>query len=351
MDRTFILVVFILAALSSADGQWELQQSHSAASFRGIHSVDGSVAWASGADGTVLETEDGGSHWRKCATPPGADKLDFRGVWAWDANTAVVMSSGPAEQSRIYRTTDGCWHWTEENRNSEKDGFWDAVVFPSQDFSLLGDQKTGVLIGDPVRGRFDTRIMLSGHGWFIDDDSCVARDGEAAFAASNSSVIVFGSRRYIIVTGGKAGARALLSGLLAYRDGARGCLAVPLPLASGRDSSGAFSLAFRDRDHGLVVGGDYKKPNDSSGTAAWTADGGRHWTAAIKPPHGYRSAVAWDAEAKVWIAAGTSGSDLSRDDGRTWQPLDNGNWNALSLPYIVGPNGHIGRLRSEALKP
>jgi hypothetical protein len=59
----------------------------------------------------------------------------------------------------------------------------------------------------------------------------------------------------------------------------------------------------------------------------------------------YRSAVHWyDATTKAWITVGTNGSDISRDDGKTWQPLDNGNWNALSLPFVVGPNGRIARL-------
>jgi hypothetical protein len=51
----------------------------------------------------------------------------------------------------------------------------------------------------------------------------------------------------------------------------------------------------------------------------------------------------------VWIAAGTNGSDLSRDGGNSWQPLDHGNWNALSLPYAVGPEGRIGKL-TDAIK-
>ncbi len=350
MNKSFILYIFLLAAFGTARGQWDLQQTNSTSSFRGIHSVDGTVAWASGTDGTVLRTEDGGSHWQKCAIPPGAEKLDFRGVWAWDARTAIVMSAGPGEQSRLYKTTDGCAHWTEERQNSEKDGFWDAISFPAQGFGTLGDQKTGVLIGDPVRGRFYTEVRIPEHGWAVDVDSCRAAQGEGAFAASNSSVFVFGSGRYILVTGGKLGARAVLSPLLAYNDGTRGCLAVWLPLAAGADSTGAFSVAFRDAKHGVVVGGDYKMPNDASSTAAWTADGGRHWTATSKPPHGYRSAVAWDAEAKVWIAAGTNGSDVSRDGGKTWQRLDDGNWNALSPPYIAGPNGRIGKLQSGAVK-
>jgi len=100
----------------------------------------------------------------------------------------------------------------------------------------------------------------------------------------------------------------------------------------------------------MAVGGDYTKPNESAGTAARSSDSGLHWTAPAKPPHGYRSTVQWSESLKLWITAGTNGSDISRDDGRTWQPLDNGNWNALSLPFIIGPKGRIGRLDASAIQ-
>ena len=74
--------------------QWHLQPPHTNASLRGIHSIGNGVAWASGTDGTVLRTTDSGSNWQTCPIPPGAEKLDFRGVQAFDRNTAVVMSSG-----------------------------------------------------------------------------------------------------------------------------------------------------------------------------------------------------------------------------------------------------------------
>jgi photosystem II stability/assembly factor-like uncharacterized protein len=349
MVRIFVGIA-LLAAATVACGQWTMQESRSDASLRGIHSVNASVAWASGTNGTILRTEDGGAHWQKCPVPPDAENLDFRGIWAWNANTAIVMSSGTGDLSRRYKTTDACAHWTEDATNSEKDGFWDALVFQTKDFGMLGDEHTGVLIGDPLRGRFYAEVMVLGHGWFIDNDSCAAQPGEGAFAASNSSVFVLGSRRYIIGTGGKSGPRVLISPLLAGNGPNKGCREVLVPLAKGNDSSGIFSLFFRDLKHGVAVGGDYKSPSNIVGTAAWTADGGLHWTASSTPPHGFRSSVAWFNEVQSWIAAGPNGSDVSYDDGTTWRPIDQGNWNALSPPFVVGPHGRIARLSTNALK-
>jgi hypothetical protein len=199
-------------------------------------------------------------------------------------------------------------------------------------------------------------------------------NGTGAFAASNSSIAIVGDRIWF-GTGGKSGAHVYTAGFsgpilnleapcecASKLSGPRLRVNIPcncpefphnstsefsrytsVPLSGGTEASGVFSLAFRDEQHGMAVGGDYTKPNESTGTAAWTADGGQHWTAATKPPHGYRSAVAWDADAKAWIVAGPNGSDISYD-GKTWQPLDDGNWNALSLPWIVGPKGRIAKL-------
>jgi hypothetical protein len=103
--------------------------------------------------------------------------------------------------------------------------------------------------------------------------------------------------------------------------------------------------------HLVAVGGDYAKPNESAGTAAASStDGGWTWAASTTPPHGFRSSVQWSESLQAWITVGTNGSDISRDDGKTWQPLDDGNWNALSLPFVVGPSGRIARLNEAALK-
>ncbi len=345
MKRTLYVVVFALLAAISGAAQWQMQESKTQAGLRGIHAVSERVAWASGSHGTVLRTTDGGRHWQPCAVPEGAAELDFRAVWAWSEREAEIMSAGPGELSRRYKTTDGCATWKETGRNTDKEGFWDAMVYQSGDYGFaIGDAHTAVMIGDPVNGRFETEVMLLGNGWFVDGKACPSQPGESAFAASNSSVFVFGSRRFVMVTGGKSGARAMLSPLLWAQDSSEECLAVTLPMAGGADSAGAFSVYFRDLNHGVTVGGDYQKPEESKGTAAYTSDGGRHWTASIAPPHGYRSGVAYDAAAKRWIAVGTNGTDVSSDDGKTWHALDSGNWNAIALPFVVGPKGRIGRM-------
>ena len=67
------LFSFVLAGASvAAPAQWTIQNSNTTADLRGIHAVDGKVAWASGTNGTVLRTVDGGANWLTCAVPPGA---------------------------------------------------------------------------------------------------------------------------------------------------------------------------------------------------------------------------------------------------------------------------------------
>ena len=72
-------------------------------------------------------------------------------------------------------------------------------------------------------------------------------------------------------------------------------------------------------------------------------DGAHPWTVQPARPAGYRSAVAFIPSLRAWIAVGTSGSDISTDDGQTWKQFDRGAYNALSFPFAVGPKGAIAR--------
>ena len=357
-----------------------MERSGTTSSLRGVHAAGGGVVWASGSHGTVLRTEDSGYMWQTCAMPPGAEKLDFRAIWAWDANTAIVMSSGTGADSRLYKTTDGCSHWILLYTNPDKDGFWDALQFTTRD--------QGTLLGDPVTSRFVILLTHDGGVHWSQDVSADLGIGASrlgAFAASNSSLVQDANlpgRGRSFGTGGKDGptffsysndcVQMLAQASPSFCDKAASSRyqKVKLPLASGSDSAGIFSVATHELQGSrglpsnlragsvmIAVGGDYAKPREREGTAAYSEDGGATWALSSVPPSGYRSAVAWDAADNLWITVGPSGSDLSRDDGHTWQAIEyapddlshGGEWNALSLPWAVGPNGRIARLNAEAL--
>jgi photosystem II stability/assembly factor-like uncharacterized protein len=332
-------VILLNAVAVCSLAQWSIRDAGVNANLRGIHHVGGGVAWASGTEGTVLRTLDGGDTWHRCTTPPDASKLDFRGVQAFNRSTALVMSSGSGEQSRVYRTSDGCVTWKLVLANPDAPGgFFDAI-------RLRQGHRSGLLVGDPVKGNFAVfQTRDSGRTWT--KMAVAANSGEGLFAASNSNIVESPAGLMFV-----SGARSYFIGPGAPQGGA-------IPLQQG-DSAGAFSVA---SGHGVLVavGGDYRKPGVSDGTCAVSTDAGVHWRVAATPPHGYRSSVAYDSDAKKWIAVGPNGTDVSEDDGHHWVALKpspgdtekaDQNWNALSLPFVVGPKGRIGKLRSLRAAP
>jgi photosystem II stability/assembly factor-like uncharacterized protein len=334
--------MLILLSVGSACAQWNLATSDTTADLRGIHQSSTGVIWASGTNGAVLRSEDNGYLWQQCATPPDGARLDFRAVFGWDANRAVVMSSGRGAASRLYQTADGCASWRLLFENPDPDGFWDAIAFHGN---------TGFILGDPVGGRFVVyRSDDLGRHWRRDGSPglAAAAEGEGVFAASNSALLILPDSELLFATGGPGGPRVL------RKRQAGPWLSAGVPMVGHKESAGVFSIAFRNNAAGVAVGGDYKDHSKTSGTAAWTADGGAIWRLASAFPSGYRSCVAWVGTIQAWIAVGPNGSDVSRDDGRTWKRFDAGNWNAFSPPWAAGPGGRIGSLdaksRSLALK-
>jgi photosystem II stability/assembly factor-like uncharacterized protein len=115
------------------------------------------------------------------------------------------------------------------------------------------------------------------------------------------------------------------------------------PILAGVESAGIFSIAFRDKQQGMIVGGDYRKPDDTGATAAITADGGKTWKLLDKQLP-FCSAVAWAKDR--WVAVGPSGSHVSRDNGVTWKRLDRENYNSVGFSaagegWAVGPKGRV----------
>jgi len=273
----------------------------------------------------VLKTTDGGTTWQPIA-PAGVADLDFRDIEAVDERTVFLMSSGQGPQSRIYKTTDAGASWMLLTTNLEPKGFWDCMSF--------WDPTHGIIVGDPLDGRFTIMTTSDGATWQKIKGPSANKD-EGAFAASGTCVFTRGTREAWFGTGGVGGGRVFHS-----EDGGQTWSIAKTPIRHDSASAGIFSLAFSDALHGIAVGGDYMKPDESTGTLATTDDGGKTWSAGTLP--GYRSAV------KCWgqrcLVIGTSGANLSVDGGKSWEATPNAGFNALGEFTAVGTNGRIAIL-------
>jgi photosystem II stability/assembly factor-like uncharacterized protein len=333
--RNFFLPALILIFIfqSNATAQWQRQAVETKAGLRGLSVVNEKIIWASGTGGTFLKTTDGGKTWT-VGKVPGAEKLDFRDVEAFDENTAYLLSIGEGESSRIYKTTDGGATWKLQFKNENPKAFFDAIAF--------WDRNNGIAMSDPVDGKYVLISTTDGENWkpLGTDKMPSAKQGEAAFAASGTCLIVNGKSDVFLVSGG-ADARV-------FRSNNRGLswFVADTPIIKGTQGSGIFSIAMFDARSGVIVGGNYEKPNEITNNLAFTSDGGRNWKLG-KGLNGYRSAVMY-IDKKTLIAVGSSGSDISRDGGKTWTNLDKENYNAIQAKgrnaiWAVGGGGLVAK--------
>jgi photosystem II stability/assembly factor-like uncharacterized protein len=307
--RSFVWL--LLSAIAIAQSGPRVQTSHTTENLRGVSAVSSQVAWAAGTHGTYLRTTDGGQTWIPGQVPD-ATTLDFRAVVAFSADEAFLMSAGPGDVSRIYHTSDAGQHWQLQFTNSNPKGFFDSIAF--------WNPTHGIVLGDAiadVKGKlkFELLVTEDGQSWNPISPAQLpeALEGEGAFAASNSCVAVLrakttapvsaasgagekgaaavaGDSNIWFATGGKA-ARVFHSA-----DRGKTWEVFNTPILHGPESAGIFSIAFRDARHGVIVGGDYKHPDDDGPNLAFTDDGGKTWRLSDLHPQAYFSAVAYDQQ-------------------------------------------------------
>jgi len=340
MMRLFFALLLLLPA---GNNSWEKISVATSASLRGLSIVDENVIWASGTDGTILRTTDAGKNWSVIKVP-GAEDQDFRGIHAFDQNTAVIVSAGKAEEgkARIYRTTDAGQNWKIVDQEKAEGIFFDAIAF--------WDRNHGIVLSDPVGGKF--ALFTSddaGSSWKQVPSGGIppALANEGAFAASNSCITVEGSRNAWFVTGGAKLARVFHSS-----DRGRTWTVADTPLHPANSSSGLFSIAFRDARHGVAVGGDYAHPEKSDlPNVLTTDDGGKTWRLSdpTEPPGVYFSSVAYPSVKSLGELAtvGIEGQFFKPANG-SWARQNSGNLNTIAFTrsgqgFAIGAKGLVLR--------
>lgn len=194
-----LLVLAVIAgacqlAITEPVDPWQLQKTSSTASLRGLSPVDCLCAYVSGSRGTVLRTVDGGGTWESIG-PAGKQALDFRSVYALDAQHAWIANAGSPAQ--IYRTSDGGRSWALVHEDRRAAAFFDAMAFC--------DAQHGLVFGDPIDGRMELLATADGgeHWRALESPELpVAQVGEAAFAASGTCLVARKAATFVQVTGG-----------------------------------------------------------------------------------------------------------------------------------------------------
>jgi hypothetical protein len=311
--------------------QIKILQSGHKVSIRGLSIVNKHIIWASGNNGMVARSINGGKEfeWIKVA---GYDKRDFRDIEAFDKNTAIIM--GVDAPAILLKTIDGGKSWNKVLEDSTKGMFLDAMDFTNDTH--------GIVVGDPI----DDKVYLSettdqGNTWEKYEannkpSNFITHKGEAFFASSGTNLKLAGDD-LILVTGGMS---SRLHYLKKWQE---------LPLLQGKESTGANSIAV-NHFSAVVVGGNFSNDTISTGNCV-LINLSKEITCKlpVTAPHGYRSCVIYLSD-QVLLACGTSGVDISKDRGNNWELISKDGFHVVqkakkgNTVFLAGSNGRIAQL-------
>ena len=190
--------------------------------------------------------------------------------------------------------------------------FYDSMQFLDDSF--------GVAMGDPISDCLNIITTNDGgNSWQKIPCEKLPKvgEGEAAFAASNTNIMLR-NNKIIIVSGGKK-ARCFVS-----EDKGNTWNVHETPIVQGKAMTGIFTADFYDENIGFIAGGDYEKQEDNTNNKAITKDSGKTWElVGQNTGFGYASCVQFvpNSEGKSLVCVGGTGLHYSNDSGKTWQKM------------------------------
>lgn len=190
--------------------------------------------------------------------------------------------------------------------------FYDSMTF--------FDSQNGIAFGDPTADCLSVIITHNGgNSWYKLNctDLPGIEEGEAAFAASNTNIATVGANAWL-VTGGKK------ASVFYTPDKGKSWEVYNTPIVQGKPTTGIYSVAFYDKNNGIIMGGDYTDKSGNVANKAITENGGKTWTLVAdgKEP-GYISCVQYvpDTDGRELFAVSTEGLYFSNDRGYNWTKI------------------------------
>jgi photosystem II stability/assembly factor-like uncharacterized protein len=267
------------------------------------------------------------------------DLLNFRAIASTSETVFVLSIANPGVLYKIGFNGEEATNIEEVYIEKGEKVFYDSMAF--------WNDKEGIAMGDPTNTCLSIIITRDG-GDHWEKLSCdllpEIQEGEAAFAASNSNIALYGDHVWI-ATGGKK-ARVFKSS-----DKGRSWEVFDTPILQGKSMTGIYSIDFYDENTGVVFGGNWENKNFNEGNKAVTNDGGKSWNLVSNGAGpGYRSSARFvpGSNGKCIVAVGSPGISFSYDRGENWKELSDEGFYAIefvndTLAFASGTN-RISRL-------
>ncbi|HEX8575000.1 MAG TPA: oxidoreductase [Flavobacterium sp.] len=236
-------------------------------------------------------------------------QLEFRSIAGTTKNIFILNVGSPAQLYRIAK--DGSRIEVVYTENHPK-VFYDSMQF--------WDDNDGIAIGDPTEDCLSIIITRDGgNSWkkIPCDQLPKINEGEAAFAASNTNIVVKGNVAWV-VSGGKK------SRVFYSPDKGNSWKVYGTPIVQGQTMTGIFTADFYNSTNGIIAGGNYEIPNQNHSNKAVTTNGGKTWNLiAEHQGFGYASCIQYvpGSNGKGLVCVGASGVFYSADNGQSWKQL------------------------------
>jgi len=318
MKKSLLLLLFTTALLSCKEEKKDFKPSFSVVeadtllndeiSIRAL-TIDGDKAWYAGSMGKYGWVSLSGGKAFNGVISKDTIFPEFRAI-AQTKNDIFILNAG--SPAMLYKISKDGKSSKEVYSESGEKVFYDSMQF-------YNDQE-GIAMGDPTNGCLSVIITRDGGNTWT-KTPCASlpstAEGEAAFAASNTNLVIKGTNAWM-VSGGKK------SRLFFSPDKGRSWAVFDTPIVQGSDMTGIFSVDFYDKDTGFAVGGNYEKPDRNSGNKIATDDGGKNWEkVGENTGFGYASCVQFfpGSNGNELLTAGPSGIFYSYDRGATWKKI------------------------------
>ena len=235
-----------------------------------------------------------------------ARTTEFRSIAGTNEAIYILSVGNPAMLIRIdKKTLEETVVYKEEHEKI----FYDSMQFV--------DHLNGFAMGDPIENCLAfLKTNDGGKTWQKVNCDVLPKvsEGEAAFATSNTNLIIKG-KSIFMVSGGKK-SRVFIS-----EDFGATWNVYETPIVQGETMTGIFTADFYNEKIGIIAGGNYEKQDQNWANKAITKNGGKTWKLiADKEAFGYASCVQFipNSKGNKIISIGGTGMFYSDNFGKSW---------------------------------